>query len=396
MADPPTVRLDALIRPGCTVAVSDGAGSPRGKVLAELSAAAARAGDVRLFLGWCPAAPDGLDFGAFAEVRTIMGGYGLRAAVNAGRVRYVPARLGTVPALLRDVVRPDVLVAPVAAGPDGYRFTTEVAWMPAAVAAGAVVAGIACPDGSSCAGGDALPPDRVVLLDVRYEGPAAITWPEPSAEQRAIAERVARLVPTGARLQTAPGGIANALTEALRAPVHIDTGVLTPAVMELARRGLLLGTPVSPYAVGTSELYAWAAGRPLLHPVEVTHDPVRLAADPPLIAVNTALEIDPDGQVNVESARGANVAGIGGQPDYAFAAARSAGGLSVLAVPTAHRGRPTMTGALGAPASTPAHDVDVVVTETGVADLRGLDRAQRRAALARLWDGETANGEGER
>src|SRR5690606_17731560 len=113
---------------------------------------------------------------------------------------------------------------------------------------------------------------------------------------------------------------------------------LTPAVMELERRGLLLGTPMSPYVVGTPELYAWAEGRPLLHPIEVTHDPVRLAADPPLVAVNTALQIDRDGQVNVESVRGANVAGIGGQPDYAFAAARAIGGLGVLAIPPGQPG----------------------------------------------------------
>lgn len=395
MADHRTATLDSLVVPGSTVAVSDGAGMPRGAVLKELSLVASRAGGVRLLLGWCTAAPDGLDFGAFAEVRTIMGGYGLRTPINAGEVRYVPARFGTVPGLLREVFRPDVLVAPVAAGPDGYRFTTEVAWMPAAVAAGAIVAGIRCPDGSSSAAGHALPRERVVVLDVPYEGPAAITWPEPSAEQRAIAERVARLIPAGARLQVAPGGLASALPEALRTPVHIDTGVLTPAVMELERRGLLLGTPMSPYVVGTPELYAWAAGRPLLHPIEVTHDPVRLAADPPLVAVNTALQIDRDGQVNVESVRGANVAGIGGQPDYAFAAARSIGGLSVLAIPTGHRGKPTITDALDAPAATPAHDVDVVVTETGIADLRGLDRAERRAALTRLWDGATENGEDE-
>src|SRR5690606_28241803 len=119
VADHRTATLDSLVVPGSTVAVSDGAGMPRGAVLKELSLVASRAGGVRLLLGWCTAAPDGLDFGAFAEVRTIMGGYGLRTPINAGEVRYVPARFGTVPGLLREVFRPDVLVAPWRPGRTG-------------------------------------------------------------------------------------------------------------------------------------------------------------------------------------------------------------------------------------------------------------------------------------
>jgi acyl-CoA hydrolase len=101
--------------------------------------------------------------------------------------------------------------------------------------------------------------------------------------------------------------------------------------------------------------------------------------------VNTALEIDADGQVNVEYVNGSTVAGVGGHPDYAFAAARSLRGVSVVAVPT-HRGpHRTLVERLSGPASTPAHDIDVVVTERGAADLRGLDRVERRRAIEALW-----------
>jgi len=104
--------------------------------------------------------------------------------------------------------------------------------------------------------------------------------------------------------------------------------------------------------------------------------------------VNTAVEIDLDGQVNVEGTAEAVVGGIAGHADYAAAAARSVGGLSIIAVPTAHRGRPTLVARLSRPVSTPAHDVDVVVTERGIADLRGLSRPERRNALADLWGGQ--------
>ncbi|MCW2884362.1 MAG: acetyl-CoA hydrolase [Streptosporangiaceae bacterium] len=381
--------LETLLRPGMTVALSDGVGMPRGEVLRELSAAAARVGDIRLFLGWCPCTPEGLDLAVFTDISTIMGGYGLRKAIDAGWIRYLPARLGAVPALLRDVIRPDVLIASVTSSEGGYRFTSEVAWMRAATRSGATIAGVPRP-GPCCDAGPPIPPERLFLLDSRSDGPGEVAWPEPSDQQRAIAERVAALIPSGARLQFAPGGIGTALPRFLCQSVFVDTGIVTPGVMELESRGLLLGTPVAPYLAGGAELYRWADGRPMLHPVEITHDPARLAAAPPLVAVNTALQIDRDGQVNVESIGDSLVAGVGGQPDYMFSATRAIGGLSILALPTRHAGRPTMVGSLDAPASTPSHDIDVVVTETGVADLRGLDRAQRRRALADLWSAERA------
>jgi acyl-CoA hydrolase len=81
---------------------------------------------------------------------------------------------------------------------------------------------------------------------------------------------------------------------------------------------------------------------------------------------------------------------MGGHPDYAAAAARSVGGLSIVAVPTTHHGRSTLVTQLSRPVSTPAHDVDIVVTERGVADLRGLSRPERYKALTRLWEGQVA------
>ncbi len=122
-------------------------------------------------------------------------------------------------------------------------------------------------------------------------------------------------------------------------PVTIDSGLLPDAVAVLAGRGLLIGEPVATYLAGGPRLYAWADGRPVLHPIEYTHDLGRLSAGP-FIAVNTAVEIDLDGAVNVEGTATAVLGGIGGHADYAAAAARSVGGLSVIAVTTRHNGQP--------------------------------------------------------
>jgi len=381
--------LAELVRPGCRVAVGDGIGAPRA-LSGALSAAAAAGGGVRLLLGWLPAADPGLDYGAFADVRAVMSGWGLRRPVENGLVRALPVRLSTVPALLRGPLRPDLLVASVVAAADGpgYVFATEISWMRAAVDAGARVAAVvlrAAPRG--CDPGPPLPEDRLVIVGESDTPPVSLAFTPPSDIHRTIADRVAGLVPAGARVQVGPGAMGLAVLEALREPVRIDTGLLPDGVLDLDRRGLLLGTPVTTYLAGGPELLAWADGKPLLCRAEYTHDLTRLSTGEPFVAVNTAIEIDEQGQVNVEGLPGAAVGGIGGHSDYAVAAARSAAGLSVVALASTHHGRPTLVERLSAPVSTVGHDIDVVVTEHGAADLRGLDRSERAAALRRLWSG---------
>ncbi|WP_261566445.1 acetyl-CoA hydrolase/transferase C-terminal domain-containing protein [Frankia gtarii] len=379
-------KLAELVEPGSRVALADGIGAPR-SVSGELAAAAAAAGGVRLLLGWLPVADRDLDLTAFTDVRAVMSGWGLRRPVDDGRVHSLPVRLSAVPALLHGPLRPDLLVATVVpAVGGGYAFGTEVAWMHAAIAAGARVAGVVAHATPHCDAGPALPADRLVLVGETDTPPVALEFSAPGDEHRAIAERVAALIPPGARMQVGPGALGVAVLEALRTPVHMDSGLLPEGVVDLDRRGLLAGTPVTTYLAGGPALLAWAAGRPLLHPIEHTHDLGRLSSGLPFVAVNTAIELDEQAQVNVEGFPGATVGGVGGHADYAAAGARSPGGLSIIAMPATHRGRPTLVERLSAPVSTPGHDVDVVVTEHGTADLRGLDRRERAAALHHLWD----------
>jgi acyl-CoA hydrolase len=122
-----------------------------------------------------------------------------------------------------------------------------------------------------------------------------------------------------------------------------------------------------------------------LHPIEVTHDLGRLSNGEPFVAFNTAVEIDAAGQVNVEGTAAAIVGGIGGHADYAAGATRSMRGLSMIAVSTTHRGRSTLVRTLSRPVSTPSQDVDVVVTERGAMDLRGMTRSERATALVDMW-----------
>jgi acyl-CoA hydrolase len=289
----------------------------------------------------------------------------------------VPARLSAVPALLRGPLRPDLLLATVVRTGDGLRFSSEVSWLRAAVEAGVPVAAVVSRVGPHADAGPPLPPDAVTVPDEVDDHPREVTFAEPSPAHERICAHASKLVPEGARLQVGPGQLGAALLAAIRVPVRIDSGLLPEQVVGLDSRGLLIGDPVAAYLAGGPKLYAWADGRPLLHPLEVTHDLGRLSNGVPFVAFNTAIEVDLAGQVNVEGTAAAILGGIGGHSDYAAAATRSIGGMSIIAVTSTHRGRSTLVRTLSRPVSTPSQDVDVVVTERGAVDLRGQGRAER-------------------
>jgi hypothetical protein len=366
------------------IAVEDGTGTPR-SLFPALNRAAERHGDLRLLLGWTPVAEPTLDLPLFADARTVMSGWGLRGAVEAGTVTPIPTRLSAVPALLHGPLRPDLVLATVVRAADGLRFSAEVSWLRAAMGAGVPVAAVVSRSGPHADAGPALPEGAVTVLGETDDGPRELSFATPSPAQEQICAHAAALVPEGARVQVGPGQLGAAMLRALRVPVRIDSGLLPEQVVDLDERGLLLDDPVAAYLVGTERLYRWAHGRPLLHPLEVTHDLGRLSNGVPFVAFNTAIELDVAGQVNVEGTESAIVGGIGGHADYAAAGARSIGGLSIVAVSSTHKGRSTLVRRLSRPASTPSQDVDVVVTERGAADLRGLSRAERAAALLDLW-----------
>ena len=127
-----------------------------------------------------------------------------------------------------------------------------------------------------------------------------------------------------------------------------------------------------------------AEGKLRLLPLEETHDLTMLSGFERLVGCNTALQVGLDGSVNVERVGGRWVAGIGGHADFCAAAARSVGGLSIIALrSTTRSGASTIVPRVEV-TSTPRCDVEVVVTEHGIADLRGVNDAQRARRLAEV------------
>jgi acyl-CoA hydrolase len=336
-----------------------------------------------LLLGWVLRTPGWLDASRL-PVRTLLTGPGLRPAVGSGRVSSTPERLSAVPRLLAGRLRPDVAVVGAVADGHGWRSIGSVGWAPAAARAAREVVierWATWPPGAG-----EVPPTppiegHVVEVVDRHDPPDAPQVVEPSAAELRIASYVADLVPEGATVQWGPGTLGAAVLAAIRAPVAVQSGVVTDELVGLAERGLLIGTAESAYLWGGPALAELAhRGRLRLAPVERTHDLGRLSARPGLVAVNTALQVGLDGSVNVESDGRRIISGPGGHPDFCLAASRSVGGLSVIAVRSTAGGRSSIV-PRPAVVSTPRTDVGVVVTEHGVADLRGCSDAERARAL---------------
>jgi len=225
-----------------------------------------------------------------------------------------------------------------------------------------------------------------------------LTYPPPAVSdvERSIAREVAAIVPDGATVQVGVGAIPQAVLEALgghrRLALH---SLLVDAAVALVERGAVDGSAKRVHRgrldigeiMGTRRVFDFAHDNALINmeTSELVHDPAFVAQLDRFVAINSALEIDLSGQVTAESIGGRQVAGIGGQFDFALGASRSRGGASVIALPATGRdgavSRIVPRLGTGAGVTTPRYLADWVVTEFGAAHLRGLGTRGRAAAL---------------
>ncbi|HKW91887.1 MAG TPA: acetyl-CoA hydrolase/transferase C-terminal domain-containing protein [Methylomirabilota bacterium] len=226
--------------------------------------------------------------------------------------------------------------------------------------------------------------------------------PTPVGEvERRIAGHVADLIPDGATVQVGVGSIPQAVMEALGGKRDLGVhSLLVDHMLPLVQRGVITNARKRLHPgrmdvgeiMGTAALFEWSAENPLVNmePSDVLHDPQVVAALGDFVSVNSALEVDLLGQVNAESVDGRQMTGIGGQFDFVLGATRAAGGRSIIALPaTAAKGsRSRIVARLGAGArvTTPRFLTDYVVTEYGVAALRGKDDAGRARELLHVAD----------
>lgn len=245
-----------------------------------------------------------------------------------------------------------------------------------------------------------VPIKQVDYLYLNEHSVPEVSMQASSSQAVKIAENVADLVPDGATLQLGIGSIPNALSEVLldKKELGIHTEVINDAIFKLAKAGVITGRHksiwpdkiVGSFAIGTTELYDFMNGNPAveLYPASVVNDPIRVGRNHKMTSINTAVEIDITGQVCSESIGHLELSGVGGATDTHVGAQKSQGGRGIIALDSlTKKGKSKIVLELkpGAKVSISRNDIDTVVTEYGIASLRGktvADRAKNLISIA--------------
>ncbi|MBW0116557.1 4-hydroxybutyrate CoA-transferase [Pseudonocardia sp. KRD-169] len=240
-----------------------------------------------------------------------------------------------------------------------------------------------------------IPLDRFAAV-VETDRPLPV-FPDraPDDVDEAIAAHVAGLVADGDTIQLGVGSLPAAVLDGLSGhrDLGVHSGMITDGVLRLIDRGVVTGrhkeidpgVVVTGAALGSASLYSRLGDVPIeFRPAGYTHGAAVLARLTRLVSINAALQVDLTGQVNGESVGGRYLGGVGGQADFSGAAART-GARSVIALRSTSGGASTIVPLLdGGTVTTARADVDTVVTEHGVAHLRGCPLADRPARIAAI------------
>ena len=233
--------------------------------------------------------------------------------------------------------------------------------------------------------------------------PFVLEDPAPSDVERAIAEHVRAFITDGATLQTGIGAVPSMVAALLADGPGGDYGIhsemFTTGLMRLHeagkvtnRKGQYDGVSVVTFAAGTPELYEWLDGNTevVFLPVGIVNSPEVIARNRRSVNINAALAVDIHGQAVSDTIAGLQYSGIGGAEDFAAGAGLELEDRSLLCLPSTYtrdgevRSRILPWFEAGAIITTPRHQVDVVITEYGAAELQGLTVHQRGSALAAI------------
>jgi acyl-CoA hydrolase len=223
----------------------------------------------------------------------------------------------------------------------------------------------------------------------------------PDERDRAIASRIVERIPDRATLQVGIGGVPNAVLDSLRD--HRDLGVhtelLADGIMDLVEAGVVTNTykrlrpnkVVTTFALGTRRLYDWMHDNSAIEmlPVDEVNDPRVIAQEQHFVSINATTEVDLYGQCASETIAGRYWSSSGGQADFARGAMYSAEGQAFIVLHSSTRtGRSRIRAQLtpGSIVTTLKNTVDNVVTEHGLAELRGVPIAERARRLIAIAD----------
>jgi acyl-CoA hydrolase len=396
-----SLDLAALTRPGDVIAWNGASGEPI-RLLELLNAQMDRVEAAALFTNL--SLTETLDPRRIAargiRVQGLGGSGTNRRFGAAGVLDVVPVHYGAIPDLVaQGHIRIDVALVQVAADGGAFHESPALDYMADAISRARVVI-VEVNDQAPFLYGDAAIAAGDIDHVLHVSHPVVEARAQPISEtMREIARHVARLVEDGATLQMGIGALPDAVLARLtdRRDLGLHSGTLGDSAAELVDAGVVTnrrkpidtGLTVTAGLLGTKRLYAWGhknAGLVLKSP-RYTHSTAVHAQIPKLIGVNSALEVDLTGQINAEVAGDRHVGLVGGQVDFMRGCMLSPGGRGVVALEATARGGTLsrIVPKLAAGVVTTARsDADIVITEYGIAELRGRSLPERARALTAI------------
>ena len=325
-----------------------------------------------------------------------------REAINSGRADYVPCFFNEVPSLFKNELPVDVALIQVTP-PDehGYcSFGVSVDYTkPAAECAKLVIAEV----------NEKMPRTMgnsfIHVSDIDYiiesNHPIIELNPPKIGEiEKAIGENIATLVDDGSTLQLGIGAIPDAVLLFLKhkKDLGLHSEMVSDGVIDLIEAGVITnkkkalnkGKIVVNFLMGTQRLYDYVNNNPLfeMHSVDYVNNPLVIAKNSKMVSINSCVQVDLMGQVDSESVGFKQISGVGGQVDFVRGANLCEDGKSIMAMSsTAAHGKiskivPFL--AEGTAVTTSRNDVRYIVTEYGIANLRGKNLEQRGRALINI------------
>lgn len=406
-AIPPPPKWRKCLRPGMRIHLASGAGCPYALV-EDLLQHVEEIEDLELVQGLTlPPAP-WLDRKAYPDIKTNAFYLDARLAelVNQGDADYSPVHYSDIPTLYRDgTIRIDaalIMVSP----PDAYGYCSlgpSVEWTPAAVETAKVVVAQINPEVPRTGG---LSHIHVSRIHYAIEHTAPLPEIPPSGEDPVfsqIGEYAAQLVRNGDTLQFGIGPVGDGLAAALRQhrQLGIHSEIIGNGIMELfkagvidnSRKSLLPGKVVASNALGTRNLYSFLDTNPHFdfRPTDFTNNPISIARNKNMVSVNGALLMDLTGQTVVDSVKGLFRSGVGSMVDFVRGAAMSPGGRPIIALSSTGVDEQGQTFSrivadlpMGAGVGCNRSDIHFVVTEYGIASLRGRTVQERVQELIQI------------
>ena len=390
-----------LLQDGDFIIVPSGAGEPPA-LLHALSEQRTRFRDVKVAQILAMRKYGYFDCDTVEHVRHVALFFGgaSRSAGQAGWADFIPAYFSELPALIERGMVPSDVVFSMASPMDehgNFALSLGADYTMAAIQKARVVVLEVNPNVPYAYGQCHVHISQVTALVESNEPVIEVGLPKIGPVQEAIAGYVAEMIEDGSTLQIGYGGIPDAVVMQLTSKhdLGIHTEMIGDGILKLvesgavnnSRKTYLPNKMVATFALGSRKLYDFMHRNPMLemHPVNFTNDPYLAGQNNQLVAINASLQVDLLGQCGSESIAHLPYSGTGGQVDFVRAANRSRGGKAFIVLPsTAKDGaisRIVCTLTQGTHVTTGKNDVNYVVTEYGVAQLRGKSAHQRAEAL---------------